>query len=64
MNEIKRDISSFNRESAFNKEIGKNVQIPFQVQKCNNFIETTVLYLVQKQQFKATMAEVICYRLH
>jgi hypothetical protein len=59
MNEIKRDINSFNRESAFNKEIGKNVQSAFQVQKCNNFIVTTVLSLVQKQQFKGTVAEVV-----
>jgi hypothetical protein len=58
MNEIKRDISSFNRESAFNKDIGKNVQSVFQVR--NVTILEGRLDLVQKQQFKATMAEVIC----
>jgi hypothetical protein len=42
MNEIKRDISSFNRESAFNKEIGKNVRSAFQERNVYNFIETTV----------------------
>jgi hypothetical protein len=31
MNEIKRDINSFNRESAFSKEIGKNVLSAFQL---------------------------------